>query len=77
MLVQRQVQAEVNILRIQVDRLLRAAEVEVENAFSPLDPDAYNGEVEKIAAMVRAAWRLPMGPVADVTAAIESAEASS
>ncbi len=72
-LVQRQVQAEVNILRIQVDRLLRAAEVEVENAFSPLDPDAYNGEVEKIATMVRAAWRLPMGPVADVTAAIESA----
>jgi Zn-dependent peptidase ImmA (M78 family)/DNA-binding XRE family transcriptional regulator len=73
MLVQRQIQAEVNILRMQVDRLLRAAEIEVENAFTALDPDAHGGQVEKIAAFVRAAWRLPLGAVADVTAAIESA----
>src|ERR1700722_13591105 len=62
MLLQRQIQAEINILRMQVDRLLLAAEVDVQNEFTPLDPDVYNGDVEKIAAMIRAAWRLPLGP---------------
>jgi hypothetical protein len=31
----------------------------------PLDIDAFDGNVEKIARMVRAAWHLPLGLVAD------------
>lgn len=73
MLVQKKVQANINILRMQVDRLLRGAEIEVENRFEPLDVDAYNGDVEKIARMARGAWKLPLGPIANVTASIESA----
>jgi Zn-dependent peptidase ImmA (M78 family)/DNA-binding XRE family transcriptional regulator len=73
MLLQKKIQAEINILRMQVERLLRGAEIRVENRFEPLDIDEYNGRVEKVAALVRAAWRLPIGPVANVTAAIEAA----
>jgi Zn-dependent peptidase ImmA (M78 family)/transcriptional regulator with XRE-family HTH domain len=71
--VQKQVQAQVNILRMQVDRLLQGVSLEHHNSFTPLDPDEFNGDIEKIAALTRAAWGLPMGPIANVTHAIESA----
>jgi Zn-dependent peptidase ImmA (M78 family)/transcriptional regulator with XRE-family HTH domain len=73
MLIQKKVQANINILRMQVDRLLRGAEIDAENRFEPLDIDSYNGDVEKVARIIRAAWKLPLGPVANVTASIESA----
>jgi Zn-dependent peptidase ImmA (M78 family) len=73
MLLQRKIQAEINILRMQTERLLRGAEIETENRFEPLDIDAYNGKAEKIASLVRAAWRLPLGPIANVTSAVERA----
>jgi Zn-dependent peptidase ImmA (M78 family)/DNA-binding XRE family transcriptional regulator len=72
-LIQRKVQASVNILRMQLDRLLRGGEIETQYSFAPIDIDAHNGDAEKIAAIVRAAWRLPLGPVANVTASIEAA----
>jgi Zn-dependent peptidase ImmA (M78 family) len=70
---QRKVQAEINILRMQVERLLRGVEIDTEERFTPIDADAYDGDAAKIAALVRAAWRLPLGPIPNVTAAIESA----
>lgn len=73
MLLQKKIQAEVNILRMQVDRLLRVVDVEAENHFEPIDIDLHNGDAAKIARLTRAAWRLPLGPVANITAAIESA----
>jgi len=73
MMLQKKIQAAINILRMQVERLLRGAEFESANQFEPLDIDAYNGKAEKVAKLVRAAWKLPLGPVANVTAAIESA----
>jgi Zn-dependent peptidase ImmA (M78 family)/DNA-binding XRE family transcriptional regulator len=72
-LLQRKIQACINILRMQAERLLRGAEIVTENSFEALDIDAYNGNAEKIAGIVRAAWRLPLGPVANVTSAIEKA----
>ncbi|HEY7309557.1 MAG TPA: XRE family transcriptional regulator [Gemmataceae bacterium] len=71
--VQRKVQAEINILRMQVERLLRGVEIDAECRFEPIDADAFDGDVARIAALVRAAWKLPLGPVANVTASIEAA----
>jgi len=72
-ILQRKIQAEINILRMQVDRLLRSANLETENRFELLDIDAFNGDAAKIATVARAAWKIPIGPLANVTAVIESA----
>ncbi len=72
-LVQRRVQAEINLLRMQVERLLRGVDLEADNHFETLDIDAFNGKVDKVVSLVRAAWKIPTGPLASVTASIESA----
>jgi Zn-dependent peptidase ImmA (M78 family) len=38
-----------------------------------IDLDSCDGDVERVATLVRAAWRLPLGPVANLTIAIEDA----
>jgi Zn-dependent peptidase ImmA (M78 family)/DNA-binding XRE family transcriptional regulator len=70
---QRKIQAQVNILRMQIDRLFNSVEAELENRFELLDIDAYDGHADRVADVVRAAWQLPLGPIANVTAAVESA----
>jgi len=71
--VQRKMQAHVNIMRMQVERLLRGAEVKNAFQFRQLDIDACGGTAEGVADCVRAAWRLPIGSVPNLTAAIEAA----
>lgn len=71
--VQRQVQARVNIVRIQVESMLRATELEAGNRLERLDVDECDGDPRQVARRVRAALRLPMGPVQSMTHAIESA----
>ncbi len=71
--VQRQVTAQLNVLRMQIDRLLRGAEIASENRFEKLDIDAFDGDAEAVAKRTRSAWRLPPGPIVNLTAAIESA----
>lgn len=71
--VQRQVQARVNVVKIQLERLLRAAEVDTSAQLARIDPDKHDGDPREVARRVRAALRLPMGPVPSVTHAIESA----
>jgi Zn-dependent peptidase ImmA (M78 family)/transcriptional regulator with XRE-family HTH domain len=70
---QRKIQAQVNILCMRVSRLLRSVEIEHENRFQTLDVDEYGGHVERVAATARAFWKVPHGPVLNVTALIESA----
>jgi Zn-dependent peptidase ImmA (M78 family)/DNA-binding XRE family transcriptional regulator len=71
--IQRRFQAQVNIQRMQIERLLRGAEIESDYAFEPIDIQKYDGDAATIARIIRAAWRMPIGPVQSVTAAIESA----
>jgi len=71
--VQRRIVAQVNVMRMQIERLLQGAEVAAENRFERIDIDQFDGDVETIARHTRAAWRLPPGPLADLTAAIVSA----
>ncbi|MDD4890561.1 MAG: XRE family transcriptional regulator [Phycisphaerae bacterium] len=69
---QRRIVATVNVLRIQMQQLLGAIDITAENQFQPQDVEQ-DGGPEKIAAGVRAAWKLPLGPVRNVVGAIESA----
>lgn len=68
----RTIQAQLNMIRIQVGVLLRGAEVEADNSFFRMDVVEY-GPPERIAQEVRTAWRLPLGPIADLVGAIERA----
>ena len=72
--VRRRVQAEVNIRRIQLYQLTRRADVERDEfPFPSIQPEEMEGRIDKIAIAVREAWRLPSGPIRNLTAAIENA----
>jgi Zn-dependent peptidase ImmA (M78 family)/transcriptional regulator with XRE-family HTH domain len=66
------IHAHINIRRMNVERLLRAAELPV-SQIPHIDPDEYDGRIEDIAREVRAAWGLPHGPVINVCRAVEDA----
>lgn len=70
---QRKIQARINILRMQVERLLRGVEANFASSFDVADVAELDGNPEKVARVVRALWRLPFGPVSNVTTAIENA----
>ncbi len=71
--VQRRIIAQINVMRMQIERLLRGADIDCENRFEKLDIDSFDGHVEQIAQRVRAVWGLPPGPVVNLTTAIEAA----
>lgn len=58
---------------MEVEKLLDGAEIQSPNEFHPLDIEDFDGDAERIAELVRAQWRLPLGPVKSVIGAIESA----
>lgn len=63
--------AQINIRRIQLKNLLKSVDIDIN--IPRLDIDEYNGSAEDIAALVRAKWLLPRGPVQNLTKAIEDA----
>jgi Zn-dependent peptidase ImmA (M78 family) len=58
---------------MQLDRLLRSAEVDTKNQFERIEPAEYGSRIENVAQVVRASWLVPPGPVRSVMAAIEDA----
>lgn len=68
----RRIQAEVNIARMRVERLLRGLDYEHPNEFVMYEV-GQDGTPEQIAGMVRAVWRLPAGPLRNLTQVVESA----
>lgn len=68
----RRVLAQINILRIQLTRLLKGVDLETENKFYRFDIGEY-GTPEKIARLVRGTWNIPPGPVQNLVGAIEDA----
>jgi Zn-dependent peptidase ImmA (M78 family) len=68
----RRLEAEINIFRMRINRLMRGLDFEHDNEFVTYEVDE-DGTPEEIAQMVRAGWKLPAGPVRNLTAAIESA----
>lgn len=68
----RTIQAKVNLLRMRIDRLSRAIEVDSPLAIPHIDPDDVGGPNE-VARRLRATWRLPMGPIGNLVNAVELA----
>ena len=69
----RKVQAQLNKHRMEVASLLRGAEIETESRFHQMDIQGHPGGAAEIARLVRASWMLPLGPITDLVAAVESA----
>jgi Zn-dependent peptidase ImmA (M78 family)/DNA-binding XRE family transcriptional regulator len=69
----RRLMASINVIRIQVSRLLRGAEIETQNKFYRMDISDYDGDAEHIAKLIKRYWGLPPGPVNNLTTAIELA----
>lgn len=68
-----QIVAELNMRVMHMRRLLRAVEIEAPYSVPSLPVEDYEGDVEKIAALVRAQWQLPSGPIANLTSTLEAA----
>jgi Zn-dependent peptidase ImmA (M78 family)/transcriptional regulator with XRE-family HTH domain len=67
--------AEMNIRVMHIRRMLDAVEYTPQMNIPRLDPDDYDGDIERIAGIVRAHWLLPSGPIENLTAAVERAGA--
>lgn len=67
----RQAHAIVNIARLEVDRLLRGVELTQHQILPSLSLDEYQTP-QNAAAVVRAVWRVPQGPLPNLTAYVES-----
>lgn len=68
-----QLEAEVNLRLMHLRRLLAAVVYERELPFPVLELDDYNGDPEAIAEMVRRVWKVPSGPIRNLTEVIERA----
>ena len=66
-------QAEKNIRKMQLQRLLDSVDVFTNHRFPSMDIDEHDGAVESIASLVRANWQLPLGPVNNLIQSIERA----
>src|SRR5438105_1926609 len=60
---QRTLLAKLNVLRMRLGWLLDAVDIESVNKFQHFDIDEFNGDVERIAQLVRNGWKLPPGPI--------------
>jgi Zn-dependent peptidase ImmA (M78 family)/transcriptional regulator with XRE-family HTH domain len=69
----RELDATMMIRNINVRRLLDDLDVEGSRMFHTMDPDEYGGSPIEVARALRAAWRVPPGPIPNLTALIESA----
>lgn len=61
------------IRNVNVRRLFDGLDVEGSRIFHTMDPDEYGGSAVEVARALRAAWRVPDGPIPNLTALIESA----
>lgn len=68
-----QLEAELNIRLFHYQKLLRAAEIEADLPLPRLDIDDYDGDVQKIAELVRRTWGIPHGPIKNLVDYIERA----
>lgn len=68
----RQIQAQVNLFRMRLQRLMNAVDTDNRGSIPHIDVDEVGGPQE-IARRVRAAWRLPMGPLGNLVNAVELA----
>jgi Zn-dependent peptidase ImmA (M78 family)/transcriptional regulator with XRE-family HTH domain len=66
-----QIHAKFNVILMQIQRLLRSVEIDSSQTFPAMPLDEYETP-EKVARALRAAWRMPAGPVRNLMSIIES-----
>tara|TARA_R110001599_G_scaffold6485_1_gene31782 strand:- start:2895 stop:3968 length:1074 start_codon:yes stop_codon:yes gene_type:complete len=64
--------AEMNVRVMHIRRFLEAADIATAHDLPRLDVEDY-GDPQKIAALVRAHWQIPRGPIKDLTVLVERA----
>ncbi len=69
----KRIEAEVNILRINLTRLLQSTEVEWQARVPFMPVQDYSGDPAEVARALRIYWQMPSGPIANVIKAIEQA----
>lgn len=62
-----------NLRMLHLRRFLKAIEYKPVTVLPEYDVESYEGDIERIAGMVRQAWQLPSGPVRDLTSWVERA----
>lgn len=67
--------AEMNVRIIHIRKMFNGVEFEPPSTIPKLDIEAYAGDAEHVASMVRSHWMIPRGPLHDLTAAVERAGA--
>lgn len=66
-------EAEINIRLLHIRRLLNATEFESELPLPKMDIDEYDGDVERIAELVRRTWLIASGPLPNLVECVERA----
>lgn len=69
----KKVHSAVNLLRIAVRKVLPHVEIKPTRALPNLPVDEYHNDPAEVARALRAFWKMPDGPVKDLTALVESA----
>lgn len=69
----RKLDARMYMRNINVRKLLDGLDVEGDRTFHTMDPEEYGDSPVKVAQALRATWRVPEGPISNLTALIESA----
>lgn len=69
----RQLDARMYMRNINVRRLFSDLEVWGDRTFHTMDPDEYGGSAIEVARALRRAWRIPDGPIPNLTTLVESA----
>jgi Zn-dependent peptidase ImmA (M78 family)/DNA-binding XRE family transcriptional regulator len=65
--------ARMYVRNLNIRKLFDGLELEGDRMFHTLDPDEYGASLVEVARALRAAWRLPEGPIRNLTGLIESA----
>lgn len=68
----KEIQALINVRRIQIEPLMQDIHIDIDTHFDRMDIGEYESP-EEIARLVRRNWRLPYGPVQNLILSIESA----
>ncbi|HLK69434.1 MAG TPA: XRE family transcriptional regulator [Bryobacteraceae bacterium] len=71
----RKIEAKVNIYRLHIQQLSKATDLDMRNRFKRIDIDEHSGKIATIAGLIRAAWRIPAGPIANMVRLLEDAGA--
>ncbi|MFN0135140.1 MAG: XRE family transcriptional regulator [Phycisphaerae bacterium] len=70
---QKKVQARINVARLQIERLLQATEIDHLSLFQRTHLAELDGRPAKTALQIRELWRVPRGPIPNLTALVENA----